>query len=400
MSCDFDVVIAGAGPTGAAAGLWLAQRGLSKARITLVDARCATDAQNDPRMIALSYGSKVLLEELGVWHASLGTPIRQIHVSQHHAFGRTIIDCADYGVEALGYVVRYGELALRFEDALARDQLQVIRGQRVTHVTQHHHCAEIGIDDGRTLMSAYAVHAEGGLFGAQTTRRIHRDYAQVALVSFVTCQYPQVEVAWERFTHEGPIALLPAIQQGKSGLSLVWCGSPDAAQRRLMQEEPAFLRELREAFGPRLGAFTGVFGRKLFPLGLNAVKEIARGREFAIGNAAQTLHPVAGQGLNLGLRDAYTLADVLSADFEDPAACRAAFGRARRLDRGVTLQLTDILPRLFASALAPMAVLRAAALTLFDLAPPARHLLAQQMMYGKRQLAQGIRVHPHARTVP
>ena len=382
---DFDVIIAGAGPVGAALALWLARGGISKSRILLVDGRSASDAHKDPRMLAISHGSKRLLEQLGVWHAQLGTPIRRIHVSQRGAFGRTVIDCAEYRVEALGYVVRYGDLVQQFHHALAHQALQVAEASRVQHIEEQPQGVKVDLDQGRTYRSAYAVHAEGGLFGAQTTQVVHRDYAQTALVAFVTCERPEVDVAWERFTSQGPIALLPISQGGKPGLSLVWCALPEQAQRRLALEEPLFLQELNAAFGNRLGRFTSVTGRRLFPLGLNAVEQIAHGREFAIGNAAQTLHPVAGQGLNLGLRDAYTLAEVLVADFEEPCACVAAFRHARRIDRGITLGLTDILPRLFTNPLAPIRIIRGAALVLLDLIPPARHIVARQMMNGRRE---------------
>lgn len=399
-SRDFDVIIAGAGPVGAALGLWLAKCGMPKSRILLVDGRSASDASKDPRVLAISHGSKRLLEQLGVWHAQLGTPIRRIHVSQRGAFGRTVIDCAEYRVEALGYVVRYGDLVQRFHHALAHEALHVAEASRVQHIEEQAQGVKVGLDQGRTYTSAYAVHAEGGLFGAQTHHVVHRDYAETALVAFVTCEHPEVNVAWERFTSQGPIALLPTSQGGNVGLSLVWCALPEQAQRRLDLEEPLFLRELHAAFGNRLGRFTSVTGRRLFPLGLNAVKQIARGREFAIGNAAQTLHPVAGQGLNLGLRDAYTLAEVLVSDFEEPSACVAAFRRARRIDRGITLRLTDILPRLFTNPLAPIRVMRGAALVLLDLIPPARHVVARQMMNGRRERPPTGDMRPPRQPVP
>jgi 2-octaprenyl-6-methoxyphenol hydroxylase len=246
------------------------------------------------------------------------------------------------------------------------------------------------------------IHAEGGLFDTQQRRAIHRDYGQSALTSFVTlAEAPSdalAATAFERFTDDGPIALLPAVDaqpdgRERRGYSLVWCGKPDDAAARTALSDDRFLDALHAAFGDRLGHFASVGARRTFPLGLNAVDRPARARtphaaEFAIGNAAQTLHPVAGQGLNLGLRDAHELADLLVQDLRDPAqdvtALTARYIAARRADRATTVNLTDFMPRVFAHPLAAVAVGRGLTLALLDVARPLRGLFARQMMNGRR----------------
>jgi 2-octaprenyl-6-methoxyphenol hydroxylase len=243
---------------------------------------------------------------------------------------------------------------------------------------------QVTLADGPGMEAAYVVHAEGGLFERQSPLSIRRDYRQTALTGVVRVSHPRVATAFERFTEEGPLALLPAHPSDPSQYALVWCCAPEAALRRSRLDEARFLEELHAGFGDRLGRFLGVGERATFALGLNAREDVARFREFAIGNAAQTLHPVAGQGLNLGLRDAFILAGLLLEHRDAPLTCMQRFGAARRLDRSATLNLTDLLPRVFASKLLPVAALRGGALAFLDLVGPARHVLARQMMQGQR----------------
>jgi 2-octaprenyl-6-methoxyphenol hydroxylase len=378
------LVIAGAGPVGTLTGLLLAQFGLDAGRILLLDARDAQSAAADARLLALSEASRALLESAGAWPAHAATPIHKIHVSQRGAWGRTLIQKEDYGLAALGHVVRYGELVEALHAALGRAGISVERGARVVRTEPRGDSLGVVLASGETLDAAYLVHAEGGLYELQDPGSIHRDYGQTAITAQVTCALPQPGVAWERFTTDGPIALLPCDLEAAGGLALVWCCKPTDAVRRSTLDEAAFLDELHSTFGDRLGAFLSVGPRSTYALGLNARRDIARVREFAIGNAAQTLHPVAGQGLNLGLRDAYSLATLLVEHFDAPLTCQAKFKAARRIDRAATVNMTDLLPRVFASRLAPVAALRGAGLAFLDLVGPARHVLARQMMEGQR----------------
>ncbi|KWF11192.1 UbiH/UbiF/VisC/COQ6 family ubiquinone biosynthesis hydroxylase [Burkholderia pseudomultivorans] len=384
---DYDLAIVGAGPVGLALAGWLARRSATQhASVALIDAREPAASANDPRAIAVSHGSRVLLDTLA-WPAD-ATAIEHIHVSQRGHFGRTLIDRNEHDLAALGYVVRYGSLVQALAGA--------VRGTRVDWLTSTTARAPQQDADGvtltldgphgeRTLRARIAVNAEGGLFHEQQadTGKHRRDYGQTALVGTVTVAAPRPHVAWERFTHEGPLALLPLGGPRQADYALVWCCAPDEAARRAALPDDAFLRELGIAFGERMGAFVAIAGRASFPLGLNAAQTLVNGRVAIVGNAAQTLHPVAGQGLNLGLRDAHTLVDALSAQgFE--ATALATFNARRALDRRFTIGATDTLARLFTIDAGPLPLLRGAALTALEFVPPLKTAIARQMMFGQR----------------
>ncbi|MBZ5792020.1 UbiH/UbiF/VisC/COQ6 family ubiquinone biosynthesis hydroxylase [Burkholderia contaminans] len=384
---DYDLAIVGAGPVGLAIAGWLARRSATQhASIALIDAREPAASANDPRAIAVSHGSRVLLDTLA-WPAD-ATPIEHIHVSQRGHFGRTLIDRDEHDVAALGYVVRYGSLVQALAGA--------VRGTRVDWLTSTTSRAPQQDADGvtltldgpqgeRTLRARIVINAEGGLFHEQQddAAKHRRDYGQTALVGTVTVSAPRPNVAWERFTHEGPLALLPLGGPRQAEYALVWCCTPDEAARRAALPDDAFLRELGSAFGERMGDFVAIAGRASFPLGLNAAQTLVNGRVAIVGNAAQTLHPVAGQGLNLGLRDAHTLVDTLSAQgFE--ATALATFNARRALDRRFTIGATDALARLFTIDSGPLPLLRGAALTALEFVPPLKKAIARQMMFGQR----------------
>ena len=404
---DYDLTIVGAGPVGLALAGWLARRSATRAlSIALIDAREPDDSTGDPRAIAVSQGSRTLLEALAWPHDA--TPIERIHVSQRGHFGRTLIDRRDYDLPALGYVARYGAIV----QALA----QAVRGSSV-HWLHHAYAHDPVVEhDGvtlpvvsagveRRLRTRILVNAEGGLYRPQPRRAAHddsdeankravqpqgetkrsRDYGQTALVGVVTLSAPQPHVAWERFTNEGPIALLPMGGVRGADYALVWCCSPDQAERRAQLDDTGFLAELGAAFGARMGRFTHIHGRAAFPLGLNALDALVsgHGRIAAVGNAAQTLHPVAGQGLNLGLRDAHALVDSVAQHGATPRAL-ADFAGRRSFDRRMTIGATDTLARLFTVDFGPLAMLRGLALTALEFAPPVKTALARQMMFGQR----------------
>ncbi|WP_322005306.1 UbiH/UbiF/VisC/COQ6 family ubiquinone biosynthesis hydroxylase [Paraburkholderia tropica] len=420
---DYDVLIVGAGPVGLALAGWLAGRSATaQLSVALIDAREPEDCAGDPRAIAVSQGSRTLLQALA-WPQD-ATPIERIHVSQRGHFGRTLIDRHDYALPALGYVARYGAIV----QSLAHALKAALPGTRV-HWLHHTQAHEPTVDhDGvtlpvesagvvRSLRARILVNAEGGLYRAQSerkkkqeasdesrdeadvdidideadsapespTQKRTRDYGQTALVGVVTVSAPQPHVAWERFTEEGPIALLPMGGVRGADYALVWCSAPDEAERRAALSDTDFLAELGAAFGARMGRFTQIHGRASFPLGLTALDTLVSGqsRIAAVGNAAQTLHPVAGQGLNLGLRDAHALADALAQHGATPLAL-ADFAGRRALDRRLTIGATDTLARLFTIDFPPLATLRGLALTALEFVPPVKAALARQMMFGQR----------------
>ncbi|WP_296951387.1 FAD-dependent monooxygenase [uncultured Massilia sp.] len=378
-----DVAICGAGPVGMALAVLLARRGVDGARIALVDAKALGQAIADPRSIALSWGSRMLLEEALSWPLP-ATAIHEIHVSRRGHLGRSLMDRGEHGVEALGYVARYGDVVDALARACERMGVQVLRPVRVASLDEHADHVLLHLDDGRLLRAGVAVQAEGGVFDEQAGRARRRDYGQTGVIARVSADRPVAHRAFERFTDEGPLALLP--QDGADGhqYALVWCVQPERAQRLLALGDDDFLRALGDAFGERLGAFTRVSERVAFPLGLNAAAAFTA-RTVAIGNAAQTLHPVAGQGLNLGLRDAAVLARLLAraTDHDAVPDAIARFAAERGRDRDTVIRVTDTMARVFADK-GPLQPLFGLALAAFDTVRPARMLLAELMMFGRR----------------
>ncbi|KVX59203.1 UbiH/UbiF/VisC/COQ6 family ubiquinone biosynthesis hydroxylase [Burkholderia cepacia] len=384
---DYDLAIVGAGPVGLALAGWLARRSATQhASIALIDAREPAASANDPRAIAVSHGSRVLLDTLA-WPAD-ATPIEHIHVSQRGHFGRTLIDRDEHDLAALGYVVRFGSLVQALAGAVRGTRVDWLTSTTAREPQQDADGVTLTLDGPqgeRTLRARIVINAEGGLFHEQRadTGKHRRDYGQTAIVGTVTVSAPRPNVAWERFTHEGPLALLPLGGPRQAEYSLVWCCTPDEAARRAALPDDAFLRELGSAFGERMGDFVAIAGRASFPLGLNAAQTLVNGRVAIVGNAAQTLHPVAGQGLNLGLRDAHTLVDTLSTQgFE--ATALATFNARRALDRRFTIGATDTLARLFTIDSGPLPLLRGAALTALEFVPSLKKVIARQMMFGQR----------------
>ncbi len=374
-----EIAICGGGPVGLALALLLAARGVPGTRIAIIDAKPLEQATRDPRSIALSFGSTQILEQAGAWPVA-AEAIHQIHVSRRGRFGRTLIDRREHGVPALGYVARYGDLVARLAAVAVNRHIHMLRPARVRASVEQDDRVQLTLEDGGSIEAAVMVQAEGGMFSDQHAKALHRDYEQTALIAHVQCSAPIAHRAYERFTDEGPLALLP---QG-DGYALVWCARPATAAKLQALTESAFLEQLGQVFGSRLGRFTAVGPRAAYPLGLNA-QPAATARSVAIGNAAQTLHPVAGQGLNLGLRDAAVLARLLAQDASPRAL--AEFGRLRETDRGITIRLTDTMARIFARSPqdSPLQAILGLSLAAVDTVKPARRLLAEHMMFGQRK---------------
>jgi 2-octaprenyl-6-methoxyphenol hydroxylase len=375
---QFDLAIAGAGPVGLALAAMLTKNLGAGKRIALIDAKSPEAAARDPRYIALSYGSRQLLEQIQAW-PSASTPITQIHVSRRGSFGRTLIDNREYDLPALGYVCRYGDLVQALDHALAHSGVAMLRPSAVLSVDEQAADVTLNLEAGNSICADFMVQAEGGVYGSQSEKQLRRDYHQSAIVATVVSSAAIAGRAFERFTSEGPLALLP---QGDA-YALVWCARPLSITRLLDLSDAEFLEALQQAFGQRVGMFTQVSARNSYQLGLNANPAITA-RTVAIGNAAQTLHPVAGQGFNLGLRDAHTLATLLAKDFT-PAAL-SLYHTKRQRDRSATIHLTDVMARTFADG-ADGSLLQTTlgfALGCIDIIAPAKRLLAEQMMFGSR----------------
>ena len=381
----------GAGPVGLALALHAARQ-LPDASITVFDTRPAErDVSADPRTLALALGSVQMLQGLGCWPAQAAEPITTVHVSQtppSFADAHVLIQAAALGVPMLGAVLGYGALvapmqAAWFAAIKAEPERLVSRfGSPVAALKATPGGVEV--DAGIAEPFDLAVVAEGGVFSDQLRKPITHDYAQTAWVGTVTLQGGQAGMAFERFTRQGPAALLPlpATDDGLRRAALVWC--VDSAHDPVRDLDPAQrLAVLNTVFPPEAGRLCALSPLKDFALGLNAERSLSQGRIVRIGNAAQTLHPVAGQGLNLGLRDAHQLVDALRFQPDtDIALRRVEWSRAP--DRWSVIAATDFLARSFTWALPGAALLRGMGLAALQRVSPAKALLAQRMMYGGR----------------
>ena len=381
----------GAGPAGLALALQAA-RALPQAQITVFDARPADrDVSGDPRTLALAWGSVQGLQSMGCWPAVQAEPIQAVQVSQappSWSNAHVLIRAAEQGVPMLGAVLSYGALVAPMQAAwLAAvaaepDRLGARFGSPVAALKNLPGGVEV--DAGIAEPFDLAVVAEGGVFAEQARKAVVRDYGQTAWVGTVTLDGGTRGMAFERFTRQGPAALLPLppAPDGARRAALVWCVAQaddpvqalDAAQR---------LSVLNTVFPPEAGRLVSMSPLKAFPLGLNAERSLADGRIVRIGNAAQTLHPVAGQGLNLGLRDARQLVDALRFETDPDAALRRVEW-TRAPDRWSTIAATDFLARSFTWRLPGASLLRGAGLAALQHAGPAKAMLARQMMFGVR----------------
>lgn len=379
----YDIAIIGGGPVGTALALALRS---SRLRVCVLEARPAKTASLDARALALSYGSRLLLERLGIWHKLQDvSAISSIHISQKQSFGRAMLRATDMKVPELGYVLPYPILQDALTDELQNCKTDTIYGANVTLIAGEADHAVIGYQlDGieHTLQARLAVVADGGkLLAQQYPPEVH-DYGQSALITHVTCAAPRVGTAFERFTPQGPIALLPY----KDGYEIVWTAPHQRIQEMLAWNDEAFLNELHLHFGDRVGKFLTVATRTCFPLGLKrAPEQSPMPHTVLLGNAAQTMHPVAGQGFNLGLRDAWELAqEILDAQPQalGTDAMLASYRSRRRLDREAGIRFTDSLVRLFSNDLPLLSAARAATLTALDCLPFAKRFVARRMMFG------------------
>lgn len=365
------VLIAGAGPVGLTTALALHARGVA---VQMVDAKLREALGHDPRAVALAHGSRLILERLGVWKDIGATPIRHIRVSQQEGFGQTRIEAADHGVDALGYVVRLGPLNQVLLRAVEQRAIPLRFHSALGHVAHGHDTviAQVGSVE---LQAALVVYAEGKPAGAGV---VSKSYGQTAIVTEAFSAEPHEGLAQERFTPQGPLALLPL----EKGYSIVWCMKPERAEALMAMDDAAFLAALTEATGFARRTWRQVAARHAYPLTLVTRGAMAHAREIALGNASQTLHPVAGQGLNLGLRDAFELAEALERGVS--AAALDAYARRRRLDRTAMITLTDRYVSLFSNDIAPLRGARGIGLAALNLLPPLRGLIARRMMFGLR----------------
>jgi 2-octaprenyl-6-methoxyphenol hydroxylase len=385
-----DLVIVGAGPVGATLALALRDSDLD---VVALDARPAGSIARSERSLALSHGARLIFERLDVWSALAATPgavtpITAIDISQRGGFGRARLHARDQGVDALGYVVSYRALQHALDAALARAGMSVEHGVGVTRVSATAASAHVvGERNGAALewSARLAAVADGGGDVVDYIARRRHDYRQVALVAKIWSSEPHGGLAFERFTDEGPMALLPE----EDHYGLVWTTTPENASALVAFSEQSFLAALTHRFGPCAGPWTRVADRRTFPLTLEFASRVVGERTVLLGNAAQALHPVAGQGFNLGVRDAYELAQELLAisivtdrDHFGAPAFLASYSRRRATDRWSGIAFTHGLLGLFGTDVSLLRWPRGLALTLLDALPPVKRMFTRAMLFG------------------
>lgn len=380
-----DVAIVGAGPVGATLALLLADGDLD---VVVLDARARGETLRGERSLALSHGARLILERCGVWPVLASatdavTPILEIDVSQAGGFGMTRLAAAESALPALGYVVSYRALQAALDQALAGAGIGVRHGVTATSVGGTPAYAAVALEDADPVTARLAAVADGtGAVVAGVGRQRH-DYGQVALVAKLWRAAPHAGIAYERFTPDGPVALLP---EGDH-YGLVWTVTPPRADELLALGDAAFLAALERHFGARTGGFTRVAGRRSFPLALEFARTTVGTRCVVLGNAAQTLHPVAGQGFNVGLRDAAGLAQAVLDSAREDIGSRGMlerYARGRRSDRWAGIAFTHGLVGVFGSDLPLLRWPRGLALTLLDTLPVAKRAFTRAMMFGLR----------------
>jgi 2-octaprenyl-6-methoxyphenol hydroxylase len=395
---NVDILIVGAGPVGMTLHLALAASGRQS---LLIDRRARpagstlgvlASQQGDPRALALSHGARQLLEQINAWPTRAATPIETIHISQKDGFGRTLIDHKEYDLPALGYVVRYRDLAGALSANLATDA--VLSEAEILDITPGDEHVTIALRHAgqlRTIQTGLLVHAEGTP-GDDPAVKVS-DYEQHAVICEVTPLPPlqgegregdgsrrpaHQNRAWERFTPDGPLALLPLGDE----YSIVFTLPPAKADAVMAMDDEAFTAALQTQFGQRL-RFAKPGKRSRFPLALRLRDTLVKGREVWIGNTAQTLHPVSGQGFNLGIRDAWQLSETLLKNGVDHESL-SNYAASRRLDRQGSAFFTDQIVRSFSNDFGPLKLARGLGLLALDLCPPARHFVAKRMIWGAR----------------
>lgn len=384
----YDIVIIGGGPVGMALALALNDTGIS---CLLLEARELTDKTEDPRPLALSYGSHLILQRLSVWsNLQSYTPITTIHISNRGSLGLTILTPEQAGVPTLGFVVNYHDLYTAMHNKLTAHQNNYAGGAIVTRLDVNEKEGTVyfnyqGKEEKTT--ATLLVLADGGQLAKQIPDITYQsyDYQQWAVVANVKADIKQSGIAYERFTSNGPIALLPHHED----FALVWTVSPETAKEITTLDDETFVTRLYQHFGDRLGKFVAAGKRSAFPLMLKFATPNISQRIALIGNAAQTLHPVAGQGFNLGLRDAYELANEIISTQRACAeigtsAMLSRYHQKRQIDSYAGRFFTDSLVKIFTNESRILKQTCGFGLSILDCMPPLKRFISRRMIFGAR----------------
>ncbi len=387
MEC-YDILIVGGGLVGASLACAVSRLPLKVAVVEAIPFADFRQKSYDTRAIALSYGSRRIFEGLGIWSSLMdkATPIHSVHTSQRGHFGVTRLVAKDYQVPALGYVVEARALGAILSEDLAQHSSVTLHCPAVLDGIQlGHDYAQVTLTDGRCLQGRLVIAADGGRSRVREQLAIssqRRDYGQTAVIATLTSSLPHRNVAYERFTDTGPMAILP-LAAGRC--AIVWTLPTSQAPQVLAMTDDAFLAAFQQGFGNRLGILGQVSPRHAYPLVLQRAEEVIRPRLALAGNALHAVHPIAGQGFNLGLRDVAALGEVLwnsvhrQQDPGDPAVL-SQYLAWRQTDLDRTVAWTDGLVRLFSNTTPVLNIARSIGLTALDWLPPLKSWLAREAM--------------------
>lgn len=409
---DYDVLIVGGGMVGASMAYALAPLGLKVAVVEayVFDPSTSLPAYDD-RSIALAYGSRLIYEGMGIWNrlASHVAPIRHIHVSDRGHLGATRLHAEQEKVADLGYVVESRELGKVLYEHLQTSNIDWIAPAKVTSFEQNDQCVDVVLDKQEKeehITADLLIAADGTHSFIRSLCGIgiqQDDYGQTAIIANVSTDKSSQGWAYERFTEHGPIALLPMTQTGNDyRWSLVWTHPPEKVDAIQSMSDDEFLQALQQAFGFRAGRFIKAGKRSAYPLSLIRANKDVQGRVVIIGNASHTLHPVAGQGLNLALRDVAVLADLLAnVDQYYQQDCGNAllldrYQQQRNPDYQRVIRYTDTLVKAFSNDWSILGHLRAGGLMTVDRIKPLKRLLAEQSMglkFRQARLSRGLSLH-------
>lgn len=384
----FNLAIIGGGLVGASLALAL-QAGAKERgwKIVMIEPFAPGDSYQpsyDARSSALSFGARQIYERLGLWQqiSRRAEPIRHIQVSDRGRFGATRLSALEEGVPALGYVVENAWLGQCLWQGLDKDVVTWRVPAEVKRMQAEPDGYRLTLDDESEIECDLAVLADGGRSSLREQLGIgvrQRPYNQSALIANITPSEAHLGQAFERFTDEGPMALLPLPE---NRCALVWTRTGQDTQRLVEMDDRAFLSELQNTFGYRLGTLRQVGVRHVYPLNLIEADEQVRSHLVVLGNAAHSLHPIAGQGFNLSLRDTQALADALLGSDKQPGdlATLLAYRERQRLDQQLTVGFSDKVTRLFGSTQPLVTTGRNLGLLGLDLLPPAKRWFARQAM--------------------
>lgn len=408
---QFDVIISGGGMVGASLAHALNGYGLSIAVIEPVMPKDATQPSYDDRAIALSYGSKCILESIGIWSelANHAEAISRIHVSEQGQFGFARLDAREENVEALGFVVTAKDLGHALFSSLSDcEDVSLFCPATLKSFQINETGIEVLIDDAvtngketqQTLQGKLLIAADGGFSRIRQQLDIavkEVDYGQTAIVANVSTQQPHDNVAYERFTSTGPVALLPMTNKRSA---LVYTVPTEKAADALAMSDEDFLIALQQRFGYRLGRMQKIGERFSYELKLKEVTEHVKPRIALVGNAAHTVHPVAGQGFNLGIRDVAVIAEQIiqaSKAGMDPGSMSVLeqYAAQRRKDQQSVMKATDTMVRLFSNEWLPVKLARNLGILSVDMLPGVRHTLsrfAMGMAGRQSRLSRGLRL--------